>query len=157
MIAISATKASVGMLDESLRRLATCLQTPVVAGELEPWLAAVSEATVAGGTELRRQVATEHPAEYAQIVKEDPELFRHVEQMKDGDRMSLELFDAFARRIEQMNNAAPRFEPDELRLEDRTRAVIDEGLALVMHIQKQEVARRTWLQEAFNRERGVGD
>lgn len=143
--------------EESLKRLTICLQTPLVPGEMEAWVAAVREACDDAGALLRHRIEFVHPAEYAQIVKEDPELFRQVDQMKEGDRQSLEQLEAFAGRLGQLGQAAPRCEPDEQRLDKTLSTLIDNGLALVMHAQKQEVARRTWLVEAFNRERGVGD
>lgn len=141
----------------ALKRLATSLQTPVIPGELENWSVAVRNAAGAANGELQQQIATVHASEYAQIVKEDPELFRQVEQLKEGDRASLERSDSFRIKLDALMKIASHSEPNELRAQEQVKNVVDEGLALVMHVEKQEVARRTWLQEAFNRERGVGD
>lgn len=144
-------------LEQKLKRLATSLQTPVVPGELESWVGTVRDAANLAAEALQHQIASVHPSEFAQIVKEDPELFRQVEQMKDADRDSSARMNSFRARIGQLAKEAPRGEPNELKLKEQLAEVIDQGLALVLHVQKQEIARRTWLQEAFNRERGVGD
>lgn len=149
--------ATASKLESALKRLTTALHTPVVAGELEPWLVAVREAARAVDESLRHEIEAVHPGEYALIAAEDPELFRQVEQMKSGDRHTLEQLDEFAGRIKELLRAAPHCEPDEARLQESLKTFMDAGLGLVMHAQKQEVARRTWLLEAFNRERGVGD
>jgi hypothetical protein len=42
-------------------------------------------------------------------------------------------------------------------LEKARQLLVDQGLALVLRIRKQEAAARTWYVEAFQRDRGVGD
>jgi hypothetical protein len=137
--------------------LATCLETPQVPGELEHWMATVRQAADGAGQLLRRRLATVHKTDYAEIAAADPGLLHRVEQMKTEDARSLELLDALGKRIEVLDDKVRRVEPNELAIADELQGLVDQGLAFVIQVQKQEVARRTWLQEAFNRDRGVVD
>jgi hypothetical protein len=66
-------------------------------------------------------------------------------------------FDGLAERCKQITQKAPRIEPDELKLHEEVNALIHDGLAFMIDWQQQEIALRSWLQEAFTRDRGVAD
>jgi hypothetical protein len=144
-------------LQDAVQRLATSVETPVVPGELPNWIAAVGEAIAPLAALLHNKAAKVDASEYAQIMQEDPALAPQVEQLKQGDRECHEQLQALRERVEGLKTKAVRREPDEASLNDEIQEVVDKGLALVILIQKQEVARRTWLQEAYNRDRGVAD
>jgi hypothetical protein len=144
-------------LQDAVQRLATSVETPVVPGELPNWITAVGEVIEPLHGLLRNKTAQVDAAEYAQIIQEDPALAPQVEQLKQGDRECQRQLDALRERVEELKGKAIRREPDEASLNDQIKELVDQGLALVILIQTQEVARRTWLQEAFNRDRGVAD
>ncbi|MBI1901070.1 MAG: hypothetical protein HYS13_08165 [Planctomycetia bacterium] len=144
-------------LEAALGELATSLQKPVVSGDLVEWVAGVRAAAQPVYELLHRQVEIVRPADCAQIMTEDPEQARNVQQLKDGDRESLSQFTELLARIDQLSQKAPRREPDEGSMTAELKALVDDGLAFVLHAQKQEVAARTWLHEAFNRDRGTVD
>jgi hypothetical protein len=144
-------------LEAALAALATSLQKPVVSGDLVEWMGGVRAAALAVYEPLHQQVETVRPADCAAIMAEDPEQARNVQQLKDGDRESMDRFKELFARIDQLSQKAPRREPDEGSLAGELQRLVDDGLAFVLHAQKQEVAARTWFQEAFNRDRGTVD
>lgn len=141
----------------AIESLETCLMTPRVPGDLERWVAAIETAIEAVGMVIRRQIDHEHRSQFQQITSEDPELHARVERLKVGDEQSREQFDSLRDRLQRLKKSVPGIEPDEGRLEPAMAGFCTDGLSFVMHLRQQEVAIDTWLQEAFNRDRGVGD
>src|SRR5579862_8265670 len=96
-----------------LDRLENTLLTPIVPGELEGWMAGLSESAELVGTLLWRQIETVHNPEYDEIVRRDPDLFPQVKQLRQGDKESLARLEALLDRFAKLKQNAPRFEPDE--------------------------------------------
>lgn len=142
---------------QSLKQLAVSLETPVVPGELEIWIAELRKSAQSFGTFLHLEVATGHNGRTAEIAKVDPEMHRDVEQLNKTDREILEQFAAFSSHIDHLAKRVPRVGPNEAAVTDELKTLVDEGLAFIIHMKKQEIAIRTSVQEAFNRDRGVGD
>lgn len=140
----------------AIQTLETCLMTPRVPGELERWVNAVEAAIEFVGTVLERQVGQEHRAHFKQITTQDPELHARVEGLKSGDKQCREQVRKLQDRIHSLKKGVPQVEPDEGRLEPAFLDFCTDGLSLVMHLRQQEVAIDTWIQEAFNRDRGAG-
>lgn len=148
---------SVEAFEESLKRFETALEAPIVPGELEQWTNGIRETAQTLSEKLRRHLETVHEQECQEIVKEDPEMYRHVKQLKQAGQESMQRMDAFLEHARKLGRRAPRQEPEEVPIQQELSRLSNEGLALVIHIRKQEIARRTWLQEAFNRVRGDMD
>ncbi len=138
-------------------QLALCLETPCVPGELEQWIDAVAEAAARTGPALRRQIDHVHKAQRAEIVHTDPESYFKAEQLKKADLDMLQRFDALSRRINQLRARAPQVEPHEAAVRDEVDSLVRDGLTLVTSARQLDVAMRTWLQEAFHRDKGVAD
>ena len=142
---------------DALEELELALETPLVPGEAENWIAAVEAACQATGDVLQRQIAVAHKQQFAEIIEQDPGLQSRVEELQAGDEKSLEMFASFRAHIERLRPKVAALEPDEGRLEERLKALSEEGLEFVVHARSQETAVTTWFVESFNRERGGGD
>lgn len=144
-------------LQQSLARLEECLETPLVPGELEAWIKTLRQAVGAFGPLFRRQVGEVHAAELSEIGSEDPELFGRVNELLHEDERNLQRFQFLERSIETLSELISEIEPDETRFKQHVDDLVEEGLQFVIAVRRQEVAIRTWLQEAFNRDRGDVD
>jgi len=144
-------------LDKALKHLTLCLEDPCVPGELEVWTKAVWEALEGVRPLLRQHLVLNHEEHFARITEADSEMFRQVTLLKKEDRNILQHFESLADLTKKLLERAPRIEPNEAQLHEEVSALITEGLAFVVQMQRQEIAIRTWLQEAFLRDRGVAD
>ena len=135
----------------------TCLETPVMAGELLAWVDELQNAWADVSGQMHGHVAEIHPRQYQQISKEDPELLPKIEKLTAEDEAIDEDRAEFDRRLRRCGEIAPQFEPDEEESAEHIQALVDEGIALVTRVRKQEVAVQTWFVEAFTRDRGVAD
>ena len=144
-------------LKTALERFETCLETPVVAGELIAWFDEAQTAWADAAAQIHQHATEIHSRQYKQIAKEDPELLPLVEKLRAEDEAIDEDRDEFDRVLRRCAEQAPKFEPDEERIAGHTKALVDEGIALVNRVRKQEVAVQTWFVEAFTRDRGVAD
>lgn len=144
-------------LQRDIESLAFTLEAPRVAGELEGWAAAVREAATPLSELLRRRIQVGHRVEYAKIVETDPELAPRVDQLRQADCEVLQQFESLFRRVERLETRSRHLEPNEGALKDDVESLVDDGLAFILRVHKQEIALRTWLQEAFNRDSGAGD
>lgn len=144
-------------LKTALAALETCLSTPILSGELVAWVAEVKKAWEVASAEIRENVTNLHPTQFEEMAEEDQELLPQIEQLKAED----EAIEADRERIGQMVERdaqhVPKLEPDEAKAQKHVQNLIDDGLAFVQRVRKQEVAVSTWLVEAFNRDRGAGD
>lgn len=144
-------------LADALDEFEACLETPIVPGELESWTSAARAACGSVGVVLRDQINDAHPEQYAAITQEDPELDHRIEQLRDEDQQLLAQFEALNRRMQELPAKASFVEPREGKLEDQTSDVVEDGLALIIRVRRQEQAISTWYMEAFNRDRGIAD
>ncbi|HMF17411.1 MAG TPA: hypothetical protein VKE98_09405 [Gemmataceae bacterium] len=144
-------------LDGALRNLSLCLEEPCVPGELEGWIKAVWEAVERARPLLYKHLTRNHQDHFASIVEEDTEMFRQVTLLKKEDQNILQHFHAVSERVSKLLEKAPRVGPNEAQLHEDVSGLITDGLSFVIQVQRQGIAIRTWLQEAFVRDRGVGD
>jgi hypothetical protein len=144
-------------LSSALERLTLCLQTPCLPGDVEEWAQPVLEAVETAGQALGRQISVTHGEHFAGILEQDVEMFRQVVKLKAADQTLLDEFEKLAQKARRLVEKAPRVEPDEGKLRECIDGIVHEGLAFVLACQQQEIALRSWLQEAFVREVGVGD
>lgn len=140
---------------QAIQSLERCLLTPRVPGELEYWLKNSKAAIDAVGAAMAQQFGDEHRTAFNQITSQDSDMYNRVDQLKIGDTQSREQYDALRVRVHQLEKDAPGVEPDEGRLGAELRRLCESGLSLVTQLRKQEVAIDTWLQEAFQRDRGI--
>lgn len=143
--------------DEALKAFESALEVPFVPGELERWIDAVEGAFTQVRPRLQRRLQHAHPDEFAEIGEADPGLIRRVEQMREEDAALREETAELADRITALRSAITSVEPDEARVETMLETFIEQALQFVIRVRKQEQAVRTWLMEAFNRDRGTID
>jgi hypothetical protein len=144
-------------LTDALATLEKCLETPFVPGELERWFHAVETGVAEVRGHLRPVFERTHRAVLEEIFQEDPGLEHRIEQLRREDAEALEQFERFSDKSRRLAAVARRVEPDEARIKDECYTLVEEGLAFVISARKQEVALRTWLIEALERDRGVVD
>jgi hypothetical protein len=141
----------------SLTALEAALLTPVVAGELENWVAAVQRAAHEMAPVLYRQLDSVHCEQFSVIARDGDHLLKRVEDLREEDTRIRENVEPFLSRIGSLDGRAERVGSDEARVRDHLQELIDQGVALIVQIRKQETSLQTWLSEALNRDTGVGD
>lgn len=131
--------------------------TPLVSGEMENWLHELDRGLTELHSSFAEQVRESHAPQLGSIKREDPEMFRHVETLQAEDTTIRESIGMLLARAGVLKPMVQRIEPDEKRAELALQELGEQTVQLVARIRKQEVALRTWLQEAFTRDRGVVD
>jgi hypothetical protein len=144
-------------LKASLSALETSLATPVVSGELVEWLTSVRSAWAQASAQIDACLHRAHPAQFDEIGGADPELLPRVEQLQTEDAAIAQNCQAFGQAVARTADHVPKLEPDEEKAAQHVKKLVDQGMALVTQIRKQEVAIQTWFIEAFNRDRGSVD
>jgi hypothetical protein len=144
-------------LKTALSAFETSLETPVVSGELTEWLDAVKQAWAELSAKVHYQAKHDHPRQYEQMSKEDPELLPRVEQLQAEDAAIEQDREKLNQLVSRTTAHAPKLEPDEEKAQHHTKKLIDDGMAFVTRVRKQEVAIQTWFVEAFNRDLGTAD
>jgi hypothetical protein len=144
-------------LKSALIGFETSVATPVVSGELMPWLDSVRATWATLSHHLVDDRDHNHPAQFEQIGSADPELLPRVEQLQEEDAAIEEDRQMLDQAISRSTAHIPKMEPDEEKAEQHIKKLIDQGMAFVARVRKQEVAIQTWFIEAFNRDRGAVD
>ncbi len=145
------------VLKDSMAKLETALITPLVSGELAAWVTTAQQASVDLGAELSQFTKMVLHTQYAEIGKMDAELLSKVEQMIGEDEKLLADFELFNNELGDLARRVPQVKNDEGKTNDQRSRVEQQGTSLILRIKKQQTAATTWLSEAFNRDRGVGD
>jgi hypothetical protein len=148
---------SENQLKLALSAFETSLATPVVSGELAEWVDAVQKTWTEASAQIHYEIRHRHPRQYEQISKEDPELLPRVEQLQAEDRAIEEDREKLNHAVSRTAQHVPKLEPDEEKAQQHTKKLVDEGIAFIARVRKQEVAIQTWFVEAFNRDRGAVD
>lgn len=144
-------------LADALSALETALLTPVVSGELAPWVRDVRSAASRAEEQLKSYLGSTQRRQYLDMAKADPELLSRIEQLAEDDGSLLTDCGEFhknASRLQELVNADRRHEQ---RPEDHRAELEEQGVKLITRIRKHQVATDTWLSEAFYRDRGVVD
>jgi hypothetical protein len=144
-------------LKKALAAFESSLATPVVSGELAEWLEAVKQSWTEVSAKTHYQVKQKHLLQFERITKEDPELLPRVEQLQAEDAAIEQNREMLGQIVSSTTSHAPKLEPDEEKAQHHIKKLVDEGMAFIVRVRKQEVAIQTWYTEAFNRDRGAGD
>ncbi len=144
-------------LRDALTEMETALYMPVISGELKDWVEAVRRAFGAVQVAVQDQFARGHRQHFANILQEDLEMARQVEQLKQEDQEILDEMSQFGRSLEGLAAMAAAVGRHESKADDREKQVIEAGQALIARMRKQETAITAWLIEAFQRDRGTVD
>jgi len=141
----------------ALEKLEMSVETPLVPGEMERWIGAVSENWQTLVPLLQPLITEQHLAQFQEIRQEDPGLTHRVERMQAEDEGIEQAAEALGRQIEQMKLDISKGEPDEASLKPELKHFVGDVLRFIIRVRMQEQAVRTWLQEAFMRDRGTVD
>jgi hypothetical protein len=144
-------------LRDALSRLETALGTPVISGELTDWVQAVRKDFEAVRGALRAEFHEGHRQQFANIMQQDLELARRVEQLKEEDQTLLLQMAKWGEELDRLASIAAAIGRDENRAGEYTQGVVEAGLMFIAHVRKQETAITTWLMEAFQRDQGTVD
>jgi len=143
---------------DALQKLEKALATPAIEGELAEWGRAVQEAWDEAAACIRASVDVAHRKQMKEIAETDPEMFKRVEEIDKEDNEIRRLLHNFDNDVPRVTRALPIAEKDPAaRVNEEQAKLVNEGLAFVSRVRKQDVVVQTWLLEAFNRERGAGD
>lgn len=141
----------------ALSQFETCLETPIMPGELLAWLASARTSCEEVGQTLRHEVDVAHKKLHDEIARQDLALAPRIEALKPKDDQLLAQRKDIHRMLEQLYDRAAQLEPHESKLDDDVSQFTDNALHFVLEARKQENAWTTWLTEAFHRDRGVAD
>ncbi len=145
-------------LRDALQAVEKALATPIVEGEMAEWGRAIQQAWDEAAKCIRAAVDVAHRKQMKEIAEADPEMFKRIEQIDAEDREIRRLLDNLASDIPHVIRNLPLAERDPAALvNEELESLVNDGLAFVSRVRKQEVVVQTWLLEAFNRERGNGD
>jgi hypothetical protein len=144
-------------LRDALTELETALHMPIISGELKDWVEAVRQAFATVQQAGQDQLACGHREHFANILQEDLEMARQVEQLKQEDQAILEELTQFGRSLDGLAAMAAAVGRHESKADDRENRVIEAGQALIARMRKQETTITAWLIEAFQRDRGTVD
>jgi hypothetical protein len=144
-------------LKTALTSLETSLATPIISGELADWVEDLQKAWDEASAQIHYAIHHLHPRTYEEMGKQDAELLPRMELLRGEDQAIKDDRERIGGLIARDVKLVPTLEPDEGRAYSYLKPLIDEGLAFVLRVRKQEVALETWLAEAFNRDRGSVD
>ena len=142
---------------DALATLESALESPFVEGELESWVQNAHAALQRVDPLLRHQIAEVNTPLLDEIETEDPGLIARVEQMRECDEKCLSELNSLNRTFETLSDLVDDIEPNETKLKSQLDDLVQRGLKFVIQVRTQLVALRTWLQEAFDRDRGTVD
>ena len=141
----------------ALQMFETCLETPLVPGELASWAEQLHTACCQAKEQWVQASQVDHPSQFKQIQRQDAEMASCVQSMQEEDMAIACQFDAVCQDVANFLERAPVMEEDEGRFKPVMVELVETGLKLVIRIRTQEQALITWFLEAFDRDRGTGD
>lgn len=144
-------------LSAALADFERALDTPLVPGELDSLLQEIRAASQRLGPVLRMAADHEYPKLFEAITEQDIELGPRVARSRDDLAAIVDQHARLDGEIAELADAAEAIEPREEKFAEHLDRLVREGLEWVMAVRRFQVAVDTWHQEAFLRDRGVGD
>lgn len=141
----------------ALESLAVSLATPVISGRLSNWVDSVDGSLrnfLLRWLE-RRDVVYQQLLE--QIGNEDSDLLPRVDSLRNENAEITAMGQEVAQLAADIVSRIPHLEPSDSSLTSSVEQLSSTGLDWLARVRKQDVAMQTWQNEAFNRDRGVGD
>lgn len=138
-------------------RLQQQLQATPGSGKLAKWAGDVREAALGLQPLLVETFENKHKALFAQIKKQDADLFVRVEQLMRNDAEILDEFDQLLQRVEALICDASIAGGEKTDLKQEAEAFARDGLEWLVRVAAQEKEVATWFLEAFHRDRGAVD
>jgi len=144
-------------LTDPLRRLETALDTPPVPGELRGWAATLRKTFAETTHEILEHIEHVHPEQFEEIEQQNSELLARVHGLREEDHKNREWCRSLESQFADLEANAVRAGADEKQAMDQQQKLVEEGLRFVMNVRRQEMAIRTWIEEAFDRDTGLAD
>jgi len=144
------------VFDEVVARLEQVLCATRVPGELLDWIEPVRDSLRQSRHLVKEESMPRHKLAFIEMGKEDLSLQPRIEQLREEDSAIL----AEILRAEELATAIRRrLDASEGKVEERAKTdeLFELGQTIVLRLKKQEQDIRTWLMEAFQRDRGVAD
>ena len=153
----NATKEIKEPLTDPLQRLETALDTPPVPGELRTWASTLRKTFAETTHQILEHIEHVHPEQFEEIEQENSELLARVTGLREEDCKNREWCRSLEHQFAELEANAARAGADEKQAMDQQQKLLEEGLRFVMNVRRQETAIRTWIEEAFDRDTGLGD
>jgi hypothetical protein len=152
----SSNTSQSSVFDEVVVRLEQALCTTRVPGELIDWVEPVRTSLRQSRHLVKEESMPRHKLAFLEMGKEDLALQPRIEQLRDEDSAIL---DDIVRAEELASAICRRLETSDGKVEERekTDELFELGQSIALRLKKQEQDIRTWLMEAFQRDRGVAD
>jgi hypothetical protein len=144
------------VLLEALICLETQLATPVIAGEEKAWLSVTQKAVDDVEQDLRPAISTTHATQFSEMREADAAFGPRIDSLKAEDKANLERLEQLQQKLAKLQGKF-KTEANESLLKEDFDAFVDEGLAFVVAVRKQETAIQTWFTEALRRDVGPMD
>jgi hypothetical protein len=135
----------------------TALETPIISGDLAAWIDELQQAWEEASAQVHYHVKHLHPRQFDEMAKQDSELLPRIDLLKGEDKAIETQREQISHAIRRVAEHAPRLEPDEEKAQQHTKTLIDDAMAFLARVRKQEVAVQTWYVEAFDRDSGAVD
>jgi hypothetical protein len=149
-------KADTGLF-KALEQWEASLETPFPEGEAATWLQTVRKVSAEVGAELERTIQRVHTEIFRDSKKEDPALVPRIKELEHADFEHFQLYRELHSRTEKLQSQATQAEPDELPLREPIDVYIEDDLAFIIDVRKQERGIASWFVEALDRDRGEAD
>lgn len=146
-----------GLLKERVTAFEESLSTPFASGEMADWAAKVEQAAEALLQVLRDELPPLRQQQFDTMLGEDPALEPRVNEIRESDAENIAHLERLHKQLATVAGQADVRQEAETALHDRVQKITEAGLHLVVEVRKQNTAVDTWIQEAFQRDRGVGD
>lgn len=135
-------------LREALANFESCLETPIVSGELAAWLRDAQQAFEQVGVKLRGEAQPKHAELLDEIAGCASGFLPRVTELREAETRLFVEFTDIRGKLLQLCDCARAVEPDEAKLDTPVNNFIKQGLAFVLAARKQDTAITTWYQEA---------
>jgi hypothetical protein len=144
-------------LKNALAKFETCVETPVVPGELARWTEDARQAFDDVARCLREETHSSHLKLLGEMARQDAEMQERVQQLGQCEKQLMCDLETVELKLAQLADRSAAVEPDEAKMRQPIADFVDLSLAFVLSARKQDTAIATWYAEAFNRDRGVAD
>lgn len=144
-------------LKQALEQLESCLETPLVPGELRSWLQTVQSPLERCCRVFQREVEESHRDLLEGILRSDMGLAHRVEAMRTADQQLIASWQELEHQLAALRDLAVEGEHNETRLSEPLAHFTQCAIELVIEVRKQEAALTTWYLESLNRDRGNAD
>ena len=146
-----------GLLKERVTAFEESLSTPFSSGDMADWAGKVEQAAQALLQVLRDELPPLRQQQFDTMLGEDPALEPRVNEIRESDAENVTHLERLHKQLATVAGQADVRQEAETALHDRVQKITEAGLHLVVEVRKQNTAVDTWIQEAFQRDRGVGD